>query len=132
MNGGLLNPKWTDEEIAYALKVATTRPLGQGIASVARDIAAHLGRTGKSVEQKLNRLLMSPATKERRAAMERARYAKRVQKYHPYETKQIVMYRPTPAMLEARDAKSSAPVRDLTALLCGDPPVGFSALERRA
>lgn len=129
---GLIKPNWTDEEVAYALKVATARPLDKTLASVARDIADQLGRTGKSVEQKLNRLLMSPTTKERRAALERARYAKRVQKYHPYETKQIVMYRPTAEMIAARDAKSAAGFRDLTATLCGDPPVGYSALERRA
>ena len=129
---GLASAKWTDEEIAYALKAANARPTGKPLAEVSREISAHLGRTGKSVEQKLNRLLMSPATKERRAKMERARYAKRVERYHPYENKQIVMFRPTREMIEARDIKSAAPVRDLTALLCGDPPVGFSALERRA
>lgn len=36
----------------------------------------------------------------------------------------------TPRQLAERAARRAAPARDLTAALMGDPPVGFSALER--
>lgn len=124
--------KWTDEEMAFAFKAANARPIGKPLAEVSRDIAAALGKSGKAVEQKLARLLMSPETKARRAEMERARYAKRVQDCNPYGNRQIVIFRPTPEMIDARDARSNAGPRDLTGAIAGDPPVGYSALERRA
>lgn len=129
MNNGLLSPKWTDEQVAYALKTAGARPSGQSRASVAAEIGAHIGRTGKSVEQKLIQLTLTPETRARRSKLERARYAKRVENCNPYR---IEIFRPTQQMIDARDARSAAKARDLTAALCGDPPVGYSALERRA
>ncbi len=124
--------KWTADEMAFAVKAATNRPKGKPLAEVSRDIAAALGKTGKAVEQKLARLLMSPANKARRAELERIRYAKRVQHCNPYGNRQKVIFRPTPEMVKAQHARNAAAPRDLAAALFGDPPVGYSALERMA
>lgn len=129
---GLSSVKWTDEEMAFAFKAANARPVGKPLAELSRDIAAALGKTGKAVEQKLARLLMSPEKKARRAETERARYAKRVKDCNPYGNRQKLIFRPTPEMVSAQHARNSAGPRDLTGALCGDPPVGYSALERRA
>lgn len=40
--------------------------------------------------------------------------------------------RPSERLWAERDARINAPVRNLTALVCGDPREGYSALERRA
>jgi transposase-like protein len=37
----------------------------------------------------------------------------------------------SPSQWEERDRRLAAPPRDLTGAMLGDPPVGFSALERR-
>lgn len=39
--------------------------------------------------------------------------------------------RPGEDILAERDRRASAPARNLTGAICGDPPVGFSALDRR-
>jgi hypothetical protein len=39
---------------------------------------------------------------------------------------------PTPEQLARRDVRSAAPARDLTGALMGDPPLGYSALDRRS
>ena len=41
-------------------------------------------------------------------------------------------HRPTENELREREERLSAPARNIAGLLFGDPPVGFSALERRA
>lgn len=39
--------------------------------------------------------------------------------------------RPGEDILAERDRRISAPARNLVGAICGDPPVGFSALDRR-
>lgn len=43
-----------------------------------------------------------------------------------------VASRPSHQQIKDRDARFALPVRDLTAAFFGDPPIGLSALERRA
>lgn len=43
----------------------------------------------------------------------------------------VVPARIPPAVLAERDQRISAPHRDQTAAFCGDPPAGYSALDRR-
>lgn len=43
-----------------------------------------------------------------------------------------VASRPSPQQIEDRTRRMSLPARDLTSAFFGDPPIGLSALERRA
>lgn len=43
----------------------------------------------------------------------------------------ILASRPTEEMLRERDKRNAAAARDLTGLIFGDPPKGYSALDRK-
>jgi IS30 family transposase len=89
-----------------------------------KEIAERLGRTEGGVAGRRKRLRMS---QEQRAAIrsrERQQYKKR--NHAPVRSNKV-----PDSILIDRDYRASLEPRDNTAAILGDPPVGYSALERR-
>lgn len=97
---------WTTEEVQQA---KTLYAEGQSV----REIALAMDRTSDSVRRKLEKL-RAPNGRSTRV--------------HP-RAEAVQAGRPTDEMLCERDIRNAAPVRDLTGLLLGDPPVGYAALD---
>jgi hypothetical protein len=97
-------------------------------------IAAALDRTVKSVECKWQYLNLSEEGREvRRQGMRKRRIAAGIQSKRVGKDDRIMkMDRPDPMSMQAREIRLSICPRDLTALICGDPLPGYSALDRRA
>lgn len=85
------------------------------------DLAARFGRTIYGIKSRLRLLRMSPAE---RASREHQKVAHRL---HEQPDRPVIPQ----CVIDDRDHRSMLPPRDLTAALLGDPPVGYSALERR-
>lgn len=118
---------WSSAEVE---KLQTLMSLGMRRA----DIAEALGRTQKSIDGKVQYLSLSDEQRdERRRALRRRRMreAKESPRIH-VNAQVVVSSRPTHDVIVERARRSDAPFRDLTAAIFGDPPVGYSALERRA
>lgn len=114
---------WTDERLATLnAKYAEGIPL--------QDIADHLGTSKRTVENRLYWLRMTP---ERRAARRQKinEYRRALKKGDTRVTIEQVQVsaRPSEEQLRQRDAREMLPYRDLTAMLCGDPKIGESALD---
>lgn len=96
-------------------------------------IAETLGRTRKAVRAKFQKERLTPEQRLRRAEVDRKR---RRREMGPRIVGGFGLLRkPREDAIEAfrdRDTRLAAGHRDLTALICGDPPVGFSALDRRS
>lgn len=122
---------WTSEEKAALKSAGLNKQPHQTLRQVAIDVAAKLGRTGDSAVTMLRKLLMTPERRQRYLETERRRYRGRVPAFRNKEDQIIVSSRPTEEAVAAQIAYLSAPARDLTGLICGDPPLGYSALERR-
>jgi hypothetical protein len=119
---------WTAGEIEtlLALKAAGKMP---------SEIAERLNRSTKSVTTRLARMKMTPEQKARRLAYENNRLrSKRAAKSGiigvSASARQNIDVEAS--ILMERDRRYGAPARSLTAAFFGDPPVGYSALERRA
>ncbi|WP_425991328.1 hypothetical protein [Afipia sp. DC4300-2b1] len=117
---------WTEERLAKLnAEYAEGIPL--------QDIADHLGTSKRTVENRLYWLRMTP---ERRAARRQKinEYRRALKKEDTRVTIEQVQVsaRPSEEQLRQRDAREMLPYRDLTAMLCGDPPIGLSALDQRA
>lgn len=72
---------------------------------------------------------------ERAQATERRRINRHVKaaykdRLHP-SPQAVLEARPAPELLAERDVRFSAPLRDLSGFVFGDPPVGYSALDQR-
>jgi hypothetical protein len=93
---------WTADETA-----TLQRMLGAG--ATWRQVATELGRSMQSIKGKIETVYKQSAGS-----------AGDVRRIHVPET----------ALVE-RDRYLAAPPRDLTGFMLGDPPVGFSALERK-
>ena len=102
---------WTTEEVQQA---KTLYAEGQSV----REIAIAMDRTVDSVRRKLVKL---HAPSGRSGRLESSFL-------HP-RADAVQAGRPTNEMLRERDIRNAAPVRDLTGLLLGDPPVGYAALD---
>jgi hypothetical protein len=113
--------KWTDSEVEL-LQTLAMRRLPHA------DIAAALDRSLKSVRTKLDYL--------KRPEVYREKVRKRYAAENPYtravEDREILESRPTEEMWFARDLRMSAPFRNLTGFLQGDPRLGYSALDWRS
>lgn len=95
-------------------------------------IAERLGRTAKAVSAKLEYVALSPAQREERRQHLRERRLRKNPPQRLHENSQIVeATRPNLSQISERMARYAAPHRDLAGMLFGDPPVGYSALERR-
>lgn len=116
---------WTEDRLATLnAKYAEGIPL--------QDIADHLGTSKRTVENRLYWLRMTP---ERRAARREKinEYRRSLKKGDTRVTIEQVQVsaRPSDEQIRQRDTRMAMPHRDLTAILCGDPPLGFSALDAR-
>jgi hypothetical protein len=118
---------WTEEELALA----------QGMKAKGddcRQIAKAVGRTLKAVRVKFSvlkitdeqRLIRNAKMRDRRRVEAPNRKIAGVGFFVPQSAK------PGQDVLAERAVRYAAPVRDLTAAFFNDPPVGYSALERRA
>jgi hypothetical protein len=120
---------WTRAEFKRAKEL-----LSQGLSY--KLVAESLGRTDTQLHDKLVYESKSPEWHERKRntinARRRAQAAAR-----PIQVPRDPVYamrieRAPAAVVIERDHRQSLSPRSLTALLCGDPLPGFSALERRA
>ena len=110
--------KWTDSEVEM-LRTLAMRRLPHA------DIAAALDRSLKSVRTKLDHLRHPEEYREK----DRKRYAAANPYTRAVDDREILENRPTEAMWFARDLRLSAPFRNLTGFLQGDPRLGYSALD---
>jgi hypothetical protein len=119
--------RWTPSEIErlLALKAEGLTP---------EQIGKRLNRTSKSVKTRLAYMKLTPAQRAARLEYDRNRrnfQNKAVSKVAGVEFEARKSARPEQDVIVERDRRHSAPMRDLTAAFFGDPPVGYSALERR-
>lgn len=107
---GVLTHRWSAEEVAKARRVYLQQ-VEQGNKPSYAKIAAELGPhfTASMVKCKLR-------YSERDVSLPDIDYRRQV---------------PSPESLADRDRRIGARFRDLTAMIMGDPPIGFSALDRR-
>jgi predicted nucleotidyltransferase len=113
--------RWTDEEWARAEQLLT-----EGYAI--KTVATMLGRTVREVCSKKQWMQMSADKRERKALQKQQRRAEQKEgvKINRAEFK---IYVPEDAVAD-RNARVAAD-RSLTAFVFGDPPPGWSALDRR-
>lgn len=132
MTDNLGRPEWTEDEKAGALIRVNSRQKWQSVNDIARELASETDRSFFAVRSKLHKMLMTPERKAQWRATENKRYRDRVPAYRSKTELQILANRPPSDVLREHAERCQAPVRDLTAAYFGDPPVGYSALERRA
>lgn len=100
-------------------------------------VAAVLNKTAQQLRDKIRWEGMGVARRGARASRisatraERRAKQKEEQKSPRTFIELVIGPKPSPKILQERDARYLAPPRDLTGAFFGDPPVGFSALERR-
>ena len=118
--------KWSGTETEALLRLVAEK-LGKD------DVARQLQRTPGAVEARLRWLEMSTEDRdsmnarkvEREAAIKAGKLARR---QYVHNTRGSP--RATPELFEARDRRYAAPL-SLSAYVFGDPPAGYSALDRR-
>lgn len=117
---------WKSDELKRAVEMRESGLLLSEIASL-------IGRTEKAVRHKLGYATFTPEQLKQRAA--RAKEYRALcglgGRVHSNGWDKVGT-RPTEDMLQERNARLALQPRDLTAAFFGDPPVGYSALERRA
>lgn len=121
------NNMWTAEDWA---RVVEMRAAGSAI----RKIAVSIGRTFHQVRSKICWEAMTAEQRESRALRMRlgkSSVPKTISTGRSLEHVRICA-RPSPESLEERARRYSAGPRDLTGAFFGDPPLGYSALEKRA
>ena len=99
-----------------------------------REIGKILGRSSQSICLHLYERRMTPERLAEHRAMKlrsRNRTAKTIETARPLDLGIQTVNRPTAEMLADRDRRAVMPYRDLTSILCGDPPLGLSALDGR-
>lgn len=118
---------WTADEWAAAQRL---RAEGYQFAG----IAARHGRGINGVKEKFRWEAMTAAQREARAARihgHKVAYRERASSYRP-QAQVTASLRPPESSFQEREARHAAGPRDLTGAFFGDPPRGYSALERRA
>ena len=118
---------WTDEEVERLNSY-----LAEGLS--VPEIASKLDRSIASVHSKIDYMQMTPEEREHKRERHRAYHRQnRSNSRNPHhENAQTVMScRPSEEALKERDVRYATPFRDLTGFLLGDPPIGYSALDRR-
>jgi hypothetical protein len=119
---------WKSDELKRAVEMRESGLL-------LSEIAVLIGRTEKAVRHKLGYATFSPEQLKQRAA--RAKEYRALcglgggNRVHSNGWDKVST-RPSDDLIKDRDARQSLRPRDLTAAFFGDPPVGYSALERRA
>lgn len=97
-----------------------------------KDIANRLGVKQRTLER---RLYWDDMTPDKRKARRDRIYQRRreLALEQPRVMIELVQVsaRPTPEQIRDRDLRMMMPPRDFTALFCGDPPIGRSALDMK-
>ena len=101
------NASWSMKEIQHAIRMRR-----QGVSCA--DIAAALGKSVGAVEGKLNHGAKTTVPKT-------------TVKVSPPRS----VGAPTPGATQEQIWRNGAPYRDLTGVICGDPAIGCSALDRK-
>lgn len=118
-------PKWSKEEDDILLRM---RKAG----ATSRDIAATLnGRSPKSVEARLNYLKRTPAQREARNARRRLMAGESGRRVLNPENHVATKSPEVPPEVWIDRIKRAMTPRSVTAIICGDPIPGYSALDRR-
>ncbi len=98
-----------------------------------QEIADRLCLKKRVVENRLYWDKLTPLERTaRRAKINERRRAEKLASETRITVEKIdVSARPTVEQIRSRDLRATLPYRDLTAMLCGDPPLGMSALDAR-
>ena len=111
--------RWTDEDLQ---KLVAMRAEGLTF----REIGKRLGRDRQTVNYRWYYHNLTPEQKaERNWTRTVNRRAKNVAPVRPAPCA------PPPEIIAERDYRAKLKPRDLTASICGDPPVGFSAYDKK-
>lgn len=99
-------------------------------------IASTMGVTEDAIKHRIEATgFTKDETKARRIAYKALRYQRmkeEIRSPYDYSYKRVAEERPSAEVLAERGTRLSIAPRDLTALICGDPRPGYSALERRS
>ena len=117
--------KWSQEDSDLAQKM-----LDEGKSYL--EIGRHFCRTASGVRTHLQLRRLGPEKRKQYSKTRNAKRPKTLPTGRPLDLEAAVIFRPTSDMLADRDRREAMPYRDLTAFLCGDPPIGLSALDQRA
>ncbi len=117
---------YSEEETARLME------MWRGSLLTQKEIAAVLGRTLRSVRHRIEYVTMTPERREEVKERVNASRRERDKTASPLPGADRVAARPTipPEVIDDRNRRLMA-ARDLTAMLMGDPPQGYSALGRR-
>ncbi len=119
------NNMWSPEEWATVARMRADR-------MTVSAIAARIGRRASTVTAKIRfEELDADQREERRKRIRGYKRRKTIKSDRPFE---MVMkhQRPPEELIADRENRHAAGPRDLTGAFFGDPPRGYSALERRA
>lgn len=114
---------WSDHE-----KEVASRMRGEGFTP--SEIAERLDRSAQSVRGHFQQIGMDEEARVKLRARKRC-YSKTVGRTGGARAGTVHPMRADPQALADRDYRLSMAPRDLTAAFCGDPPIGYSALDRR-
>jgi hypothetical protein len=117
---------WSEAETAELLKLMETH--GRDFKTIGR----LMDRSWRSCEHRWRWLNMTDEQKKRRNEAEALRKAKSGERCTGIKQKGVDAVRPVVAsldLLEERARRLSVP-RTITGIICGDPPPGYSALDR--
>jgi hypothetical protein len=118
---------WGDAETTELLRLMETH--GRDWITIGRI----MGRSHRSCEHRWRWLNMTEEQKKRRNEAEAIRKAKSGERCTGIKQKGVDAVRPVVAsiaLLEERAQRMSVP-RTITGIICGDPPPGYSALDRK-
>jgi hypothetical protein len=116
--------KWTDEETTQLLDLMKTH--GRNF----KVIGHILKRTPQSCEHRWRWTLLTLEQVQERAAMDRIRQWEMRAKYKARQGQVPMKVEVPEDVLAERNTRLSAP-RTVSAFVLGDPPAGFSALDRK-
>jgi hypothetical protein len=116
--------KWTDEETGQLLELMKTH--GRNF----KVIGHLLKRSPQSCEHRWRLTLLTPEQVQERTALDRIRQAAMRAKYMARQGQVPEKVEVPDDVLAERNIRLSAP-RTTSAIVLGDPPIGFSALDRK-
>lgn len=116
--------KWTDEETGQLLELMKTH--GRNF----KVIGHLLKRSPQSCEHRWRWTLLTPEQVQERTALDRIRQAAMRAKYRARQGQVPEKVEVPEDVLAERNIRLSAP-RTTSAIVLGDPPIGFSALDRK-
>lgn len=123
----MVKQRWSDEE---TLRLQQLVESGADQQSISRE----LGRSERAVRHRISWLTMTPEQKQRQANYERNRRRNQNKTSSKDAGIKFNDYRAVvpSAVLAEREHRINLEYRSITAAVFGDPPIGYSALERLA